>query len=86
MVKPITKMTAKELIDFEFSGGDDGFTTLLESTLADKLSEAITLLDACVKQLEEYSDNELVIDWDTKKSYEIAAIKEFIGGSYDASQ
>ena len=78
-------MTAKELIAFEVSGGEDGITTDLSSELSDKLLEAVTLLEACVMQCEEYSDNELVINWETNESYKIADIKKFIGGSDEST-
>lgn len=79
MTREISKMSAKELIEFERNGGENGTTSDLCSELSDKLLLAITYLEVCIKQCQEYSENELVIDWDTNKSYEISELKKFIG-------
>lgn len=90
MSKSIWNMSANELIEYEFNGGEMGMTGDLETALANKLETACTYLGVCIKQLEEYSDNELVIDWAENKTLSLSELKQFIKpiweNSNDASQ
>lgn len=76
MTKSIYDMTSHELIEFE-RNNSKGSTSDLCTELAVRLFESLKMVESCIVQLEEYSENELVIDDDNNRRYEVSALKAF---------